>query len=999
MTGLAKQTVLIALGQGVDTKSDSKVVPAGKLLKLLNGVFKKKNRIDKRNGYSLISGETISGESLADGAALQTFNDELLQYNKQKLYSFSSGSMKWIDKGDVVSATVESKQIVKNTAIQTQADFATNNGISVYAYEDSRGGIRATVYDESTGTPLVADTLISATGSRARCVAFGFYLFIFYYDSGSLYVRRINPLFPTSVDAPVTVSSTVNTADPNYDVVALGNIRMFFAHNVQGANEILIGFLDQTPAVLTGILGTQTITEAATDCLGIVLGPNRTFYVFYANATNGLQCTIRNSGGNEIVAPFNVDPYTSTAIRNVTGFSARNLSGVTVFYEISDADTFNHYVKKTTVSTAGSVGSLTVLLRSVGLWSKAFSYYFETESIDHGYVCVVHDSTLQKTLFITRDDGLIVAKLQYSLASGLTNTPHLGAITALDDNTFAFAILNAFKLVSEGGDVFSVTGVSQARIDFDATEQFNALQMGDNLHITGGVFQMYDGQSVVEHGFHLYPENLSSTDAAGSIPAGIYNYVAVYEWTDNYGLIHRSAPSVPHTHTIVGPNHDVTVTIPTLRLTRKVDPRTDVSIVLYRTEEGPGSVYYRVSPVGTPIYNDTSVDSVTIVDTLLDSAIISQEILYTTGGVLENIAPPSCKYIEQFKDRIFLGGLENPNEIWFSKMRFAGQAVEFNADLKLDVASEGGGVTGLATLDDKEVIFKRDRFFITFGDGPNNTGTLGEFAKPQFVSADVGCNNNNSIVRMPNGIMFGTEKGIYALNGSLNVSYVGAEVEEFNDQLITSATLTSETNQVRFTTQSGPALVYDYFFQQWSTFDPYSAKDSLIWDKSFVFMDANGTVFEEDDSFRDNGKGISMSFTTGWIAMDSIVGFQRVYKLLLIGQYKSRHKLKVSVGYDFSESFEGYYVMDTQDSLDISTFGEESPFGNETPFGGDYNTYRFSIRLDRQKCQAVRFKIEDLTASSTTGSGEAYNITGLGLLVGVKGTPGKFKDALKIASS
>jgi len=999
MTGLNKQLVPLNLGQGIDTKTDSKLVIPGKLIRLQNGVFKKKGRIDKRFGYQLISGQTIAGSVLEDGTALQTFNDELLQYNKQKLYSFSQGADKWIDKGSVVSASVQSKQVVKNTASQTQADFATNAGVSVYAYEDSRGGIRASIYDEATGTPLVADTQIAASGERAKCLAFSFYLYVFYYNAGSLFVRRINPLTPTTIDAPVTVSTTVNTTSKLYDVVALAGVRMCFVHAVQGANEIDIGFLNEDPAVLTGILGVKTETELAENCLTAFLGPNKTFVVAYHNNTDGVKAFITNVGGNTIVAPVVVDSYIATVIRNITGFPARDLSGSILFYEVSQTDSYNHFVKKNTISTSGTVGTAAVFLRSVGLWSKAFSYYFASESVDHAYVCLVHASVLQSTLFIARDDGLIVAKLQYSLSSGLTNNTGLAAISNLNSNTFAFAILNKFKLVSENDDVFSLQGVSQARIDFDAAEQFNALQLGDNLHIVGGVLQMYDGQSVVEHGFHLYPENLdyALSVGAGAIPDGNYNYVAVYEWTDNFGLIHRSAPSIPLEVTVTGGPKDVDVTVPTLRLTQKMGARTNVSIVLYRTEAGPGAVYYRTTSVTAPTYNNTAVDTVTITDDTTDADLISQEILYTTGGVLENISPPSCKYIEQFKDRIILAGLENPNEIWTSKINGAGEPVEFNNLLTLYTASQGGGVSALSVIDDKMIFFKRDRFFISFGDGPNNTGQGGEFAKPQFVSSDVGCDNNNSIVRYPDGIMFGSEKGIYLCNASLNTSYIGAEVEDFNNKMITSATLEAESNQVRFTTSEGPTLIYDYFFQQWST-ATYAAKDSVIWNKKFVFIDKNGTCFIETDAFRDNGKGISLSMLTGWIAMDSVAGFQRVYKLLIVGQYKSYHKLKISVGYDFSETFQSHYIMDTQDALGITTFGEVSPFGEEEVFGGESNAYRFSVGMDIQKCQAIRFKIEDLTVSSTPGTGEAFNITSLALLIGIKGTPGKFKKELKVAS-
>jgi hypothetical protein len=163
-------------------------------------------------------------------------------------------------------------------------------------------------------------------------------------------------------------------------------------------------------------------------------------------------------------------------------------------------------------------------------------------------------------------------------------------------------------------------------------------------------------------------------------------------------------------------------------------------------------------------------------------------------------------------------------------------------------------------------------------------------------------------------------------------------------------------------------------------------------------LGSDGNVYRENDGFRDAGKGISLGLLTGWIAFDTIVGFQRVYAMMVVGQFKSYHKLRVSVGYDFSETFQSVYVMDTDQAFGVTTFGAQSPFGNQTPFGGNSNAYRFSFGMDIQKCTAIRFKIEDLTTSATEGTGEGFNITALGLMVGIKGQMDKFPDRQVIPS-
>lgn len=979
-------------GQGLDQKTDDKVLEIGKLLTLENGVFKKRNRIDKRYGYDKLSSQTVDGTSLSGGQYLEDFNDELLQYNNQKIYSYSESTALWIDKGTVVPNLVETSQVVKNTASQSQCDSAVNGGVAVYAWEDSRGGIRGSIYDDNTNTPILVDEVIDASASRVRCVAFKAYIFVFYYKSGSLWVRRVTPATPNAFETAVEVSNTVNTVDPNYDIAVYPNNRIMFAHNVQGAAQMKVGWINETPEVLAGLLAPVTLSGAATDCLGIAIGPQLRFYVFYANQTNGLRVYQLNIGLGVLFGPINVDTYVATPIVNVTG--SQTSTGVTCFYEISAADTYNQLVKTNTVTNAGSAGSAAVFLRSVGLLTKSWGYASRI------FVGLTHESDLQSTYFVARDDGIAVSKLQPTVGGGLTTVPVLANISTSDNQAFVFSFTNKTRIVSENATIFTPLGVAKTIVEFDPVDGFISAQLGNNLHIAGGVLNMYDGQSIVEHGFHLYPENITyATDTGGAIANGTYQYVVVYEWTDNFGQIHRSTTSVPFSVTLSGGDDKIILTIPTLRITQKQGERTNVSIAVYRTEDA-GEIFYRVSSLSSPLYNDVTVDTVDFEDTLVDSAIISNEILYTVGGVLDNSCAPSCSFIAVYKNRLFLTGLEDGNVTWYSKIHSPGSPVEFNADQFIVSESNGGRVTSIGILDDKILLFKGDRFFMTFGDGPNNTGQGGEFAEPQFITADAGCSDNKSIVRMPQGLMFKSKKGIYLLTSSLQLEYIGAPVESYNPNKVTSATLKSDINQIRFTLLDGPALVYDYYFGQWSTFGNQEANDALIWKNTYCVLRTNGFVYQENtSSFKDDFASYRLRIETGWIAVDSQVGFQRVYKFAILGEYKSKHKLRVRVYYDYSPASQTEYIFDPDTALDISHYGDKSPYGADSYYGGPNNSFRFTARLDRQKCQAIKFDIEDITVASTDGSQEAYTITAMGLLVGVKGTLGKFQASQQLAST
>lgn len=494
---LTKQKIPINLGQGIDTKTDNKHVLPGKLVKLKNGVFKKRGRIDKRNGHDLIPNTTVDGVELGQGDSLAVYRNELLQYNGQSLYSLSSNSDKWVDKGSAVSIVTKTKQIINNTAQQTQVDSAINDGIGVYAWEDSRGGVRASIVDETTGVPILTDVSIDASATRVRCLAFKSYLYVYYYKSGSLYARRINPKAATEFDAAVEISDTVNTSNPTYDILNYADIRMIFAHNVQGASEIKLGFVNEDPAVLAGVLAPKTISEAATDSLALIQGTSQKIIIAYYNSTDKLRATIVNNGGTTLVSPATIDSI-STTVRNITGYVS-DTDETTLLYEIDETLSYNKYVKQNTFDEAGNVGTPAVFKRSVGLWTKCFNYV-DSSGASQNFVGVVHDSTFQATYFVIRTDGVIASKQLYSLASGLSLREILCNVSKVGDK-YSFSCLKKNRLVSQDDDVYTPTGVSKTTLDFSNNDVFTAAELGNTLHIVGGVLSMYDGESVVEHGF------------------------------------------------------------------------------------------------------------------------------------------------------------------------------------------------------------------------------------------------------------------------------------------------------------------------------------------------------------------------------------------------------------------------------------------------------------------------------------------------------------------
>ena len=69
----------------------------------------------------------------------------------------------------------------------------------------------------------------------------------------------------------------------------------------------------------------------------------------------------------------------------------------------------------------------------------------------------------------------------------------------------------------------------------------------------------------------------------------------------------------------------------------------------------------------TPTLNDPTIDFNTFTDINSDAIILGNNIIYTNGGVLENIGPPTFDSVFLFDSRLWGIDAEDKNLLWFSK--------------------------------------------------------------------------------------------------------------------------------------------------------------------------------------------------------------------------------------------------------------------------------------------------------------------------------------------
>lgn len=975
---LDKQPFTLPLAQGMTQKKDPKTLTGGLTL-VENGIYRKDGETEKRLGWVSLSKTKAAGGSISSADACAAYGSELLLWSDNHIHTWSEAQTKWYDRGAAYSAAVDLKQIISSNASYTFADSAYVNGIVLVTYELGLA-IYYQMYDYTTGAVLKGDTLLTAAGHRPKCLALNGQFYIFY--SNTVGANLNGAIISASTGA---VTSTVTLATDNkfgfcFDVLAVSTDAFMLSYG-NTSNNIVVKYLNSS---LGARGGTYTDSSSATGTpvfLRLVpISSTRVVIAYQGSATNIQARVVTSTGSVGSALDTGLSKTAESGeVYEITGHESGSDARLYIGYNL--LSTSDRVTYKIELSTSGGAHSSAVFIRSVGLAIRGFMH----ESV--GFVGVFYSSALQDTLFIVDQDGVVVSRHQPG-TFGTSFFQNIAQVWTASTGRYEFAITNKTRVINttdtqklftfSGGspssvNLYSPLNVAMSAIDFQDNSNFSTAELGDTLLIVGGSLSMYDGVSVVEHGFHVFPEGLSAvSSAAGSVPNGTYLYAAVYEWTDAKGMTHRSAPSVPLSVTVSAGPKRVDLKVPMLRITQKKGVRANVTIAIYRTQISQSSPFYRISSLTGAPQNDTTLDSYTFQDNALDASLLGHEFLYTAGGVLDNGAALPAKYIKVWRGRVMLGGLEQ-SAIQYSKPWQQGSPVEFSPENILELESDGGPMTAFEILDEKLVAFKENWGYQTFGDGPNALGLGGAFAPLERISSlAVGCIDQQSTCAIPGGVIFKSRSGYQVLGSDLSAAAIGADVEDYDALLVSSATLFSNESEVRITNKDGVALVYNYEFQRWSVFTNYESVDAMRWNGKFVHAKSDGSIcIETAATWRDNAVNFNISFITGWNTLSDISGFQRIYRAQIVGEYKSPVTLTLEAGYDFEQTW------DDTGSIAFSAAA-----------------YRGQFHMKRQKCQSIRFRIT-VAVSEFVFSGEGMKLTALTLLFGIKRGLSKLRSSLK----
>lgn len=1029
---LNKQVIALPFS-GIQTKVDPKMAPLGTYAVIDNMVMHRFPELVKRDGLNPIGVTTVPPNITTS----YSYINEVGVITNNSLYSYSPSLDQYQLKGLTASPIVYSEAIIANTYAQVNCDGATTaNDIYGCAWEDSRGGIRCSIMDLNSGTFLVSDVPVSPLFNNScvkpKVVGYKNFLYFLYILSSAhdLIIRpfdTINNVFLT----PAVITNNVQTCD-TYDVLTcFSNLLIAVVKTTAVPDAVEAYYWDvvyqQIGSTINGIPAPMSLnfTNSGVQPPAISLAVDPTGIYF--------TCTIYNDSNEVWTKAFyafleEIGPETQViGATTDPGWCVASCldSNYNLYIFFSSFDTLHNSSQAlvSSITTAPNIEYAQDFYLQMGVTSKAFFYS------GNAYVILGYNSELQNTYFGVRDDGACFARLLSTLGGGNPAKANCVAnfqAVVYQENTFILPLLKTTQIVSAANSYFSSTSVFTETIFFTPNTIDNKV-LGQNLNIAGGYLKLYDGSpTVFEQGFHLYPEKpvlTPSTTMDGSLTiTGSYAYVICWEWWDNQGQIYRSEQSVPAEITLTGMDNTVTVTVRTLSITNKEtrfgNTRTPVTMAVFRTLT-IGTTYYKVNQLPSQyVYNDPTAQTITFVDTIADSALQSNSLLYTTGGIFDNICLPAVNLMTVGKNTVFAAGTDTqPNMVFYSKQKQPGVGVEFANEMTFTVDSLGGNITALAAMDDKLLIFKKSLVYYIAGTLPDSLGN-GSPPIPLLIASDCGCNSPQSVVLTGQGVMFQSQKGIYIVDRQLNINYIGQAIESTTNQpgfRISSAVNLPDQNRVYFTDIDNQNLVYDTYFSLWFTQQlPFSPVSSTVLNDVWYPSSNSATYMSVPGLATDgNARPIVSKIQTNWISLAQIEGFGRIYNISILGDNAElTHRLIVNLYYDF-ETFPRETVSIIPDSFLGADYGDQTPYGGDPiggigvpygmdgvygagstyggapfggtiiPFGGYFDgTYQFMIRPREQKCTAIMIEIFD--QFPTGQPSESFKFSGLSIVAGIK---------------
>jgi hypothetical protein len=828
---LEKQFLPIVL-QGMDTKTDDKNTATGQLLLAKNLVMDKTKKWSNRNGYIKHSDDTFSNAVL-----LSIDNAAPLVLSSNKIYNIGS---------------VASKTTDIDRGVYTCSDFIQAPG---------DGCIFASTTDP--GSFLV----YSWAGVSAR------------YDNYQL--QYVETALGSGVD-----EYTTDEAGNVYSLVNSGaNLRIRqFTSTGMTTKTIATGDNPFRPKVAALFTGGKSYV-----CAFYIDLNTFTRYVYIWNATD-------DTVTSKITVHSTASTHAQPSVGAITGNKFRVASG-------ASATSWNTY----DVSIVGAVSSVATVTANVNITPTLTRVNFDG-GVDYNGTTTGVTATGRDICFVS---GVVypdrkfvgIPKLVASAPYLLENIGLKSAIPTLNpsyNNLQLFVDGKMFFGMNFGYSHFDNTGLNYPTNFFKSASDIGIYSKGINRGCTFlstsqlPTLARFSGQNytnaagnigLVEFSSNPFvtlfygsgPEVAAATNnaAGGTFQAGTYQMFTSYEYTDSQGKVYYSAAGPILTKSI-NANDSLTVAIYNWTSGSSAIPSVQPdNNVLWATEPG-GTTFYRVG-------NVWSAATFGLVATYTRFSYAGVPWPFQ-GGLLEPGGTPASGAVAVSQNRLW-GSYINSDDSWFFSSKVEQNfGPFFPSEFLYRTDSAHGRPVVAAEMDNKTILFHEYGIFMTYGDGPDNTGA-NPFPSPVLITTSLGCKFARSVVLTDAGLMFMSHEGIWLLSRGLELLYVGKDVEDYNTLTITAAATLVDRHQVWFASSEGTALVYDDFHKLWSVFTgqptkAFALNGSTPW---FVRSSDNKLLKESAAAYDDAGTAFDCQLKTGWISLAGVQGFKRMYKMAFTG--------------------------------------------------------------------------------------------------------------------
>ena len=981
---LESQVVDIPWGQGLDEKTGKVARAPGKLDVLTDGRFDKMGTLEIRPGFPALTTDTTDGGAIDAGDRLLSTGDQLLLTGRMRIAEWMPGVTQWQDLDYVPEATITDRSlgVRGQETLLAAVDGCELAGVRLCAYVERNTGhgsapnvyrLYCRVIDAETGGLYTELEELFVASQEVRAVATATKMFVLCRRifAGDTAVWAI-PFDPSTLTwgAPTQVSVPMDTS-PVWDACGAGEhlwvafssydgspVKTWQGVRVHKHREVDLGF------VVKADLDIFPIDTAI--AINAVVG-SMVYVAWVRDGRDGLYCgslveaTAAIDASGTLVDSDIFGIAGTALIRNVTVAQGPNIAnGCRIAYDLHGE--IPAQTRIAGMTHAGALGSQQGLTYRIEILStmiyRSGRYYFVAYIPDTDTVS--EDDLPQNN---TQFGAFFVEATEETLVEGV-GLPHVRVVARIAMHQCGHLLLGGLPVnlhtrptageyglvvpmlsnarramatttpdtilqrVTEGGDFYTLSFVDQC--------MHLPVQAGPQLVMSGGVPVAYDGLRVADLGFHMFPiMSVDGITAESSYLASDtdYTWVAIYEWIDAQGVVQRSCPSVACVW-----HNDSTSNQFTLRVSYPFSEKSDlenpsflVRVVIFRALNG---VFHEVAAlIPAPAVDFPNVAYVEYLDgshnTDADAVIAANQILYTDGGVLENLPAPCARHIAYHDSRIWVVSADDPSMLWFSKIHVPGEMPGFNENLRLQLPS-GEPITGILGWDEKLIIFCESSIWLVFGSGPNDLLQGSQYTDPpRLQNSEIGCIDPRSLVHGPGGVYFQSASGIWLLGPTLEPTFVGRAVVDslaaHNE--IVGASLKDLDHEVIFACKepdSGASvlLVHNYLIDQWATWAPVNATGSATGYQSItlapfgsrivthLLLDSGVVLHESQSQYTDaDASLVDMSLTTGWLHLAGIQGFKRVRQLSILGErLAGSHAFDAAIQYDYDETLPSIQV-------------------------------------------------------------------------------------------